>query len=213
MERIAYRRVSSSDQSLERQLPDEKFDKEFDDFLSANAPNRSGLQQAMEYLRPGDQFIVHSIDRLARSLSDLERLVSFFTDAGVTVEFRVEKLIFKPDSIADPVSKMVLQVIGSIAEFERSMIRERQREGIAAAIAAGKRFGRPKSLTDTQLRSLRAKRGSGKSIRELQDEFNLSKSTVYRLTRTKTVAENEENGGVSDSEHQCERSDLTKGKQ
>lgn len=185
MERIAYRRVSSNNQSVERQLPGETFDKVFTDFLSASAPHRQGLQQAIEYLRPGDQLIVHSIDRLARSLSDLEKLVKFFTDTGVTVEFRTEKLVFKPDKNSDPVSKMMLQVIGSIAEFERSMIKERQREGIAAAIAAGKRFGRPKSLNDRQLRSLRAKRGAGKSIRELQDEFNLSKASVYRLTQSK----------------------------
>ena len=166
-------------------MPDEDFDKEFIDYISATTPDRMGLRRAMEYLRPGDLLVVHSIDRLARSLAELERLVKFFTDAGVTVEFRLEKLIFKPNSPADPVSKMMLQVIGSIAEFERSMIKERQREGIAAAIAAGKKFGRPKSLTDAQLRSLRAKRGAGMSIRVLQDEFNLSKSTVYRLTQPK----------------------------
>ena len=185
MARIAYRRVSTNAQSVERQLPDEDFDKEFIDYISATTPDRMGLRRAMEYLRPGDLLVVHSIDRLARSLAELERLVKFFTDAGVTVEFRLEKLIFKPNSPADPVSKMMLQVIGSIAEFERSMIKERQREGIAAAIAAGKKFGRPKSLTDAQLRSLRAKRGAGMSIRVLQDEFNLSKSTVYRLTQPK----------------------------
>ena len=207
MEKVAYRRVSSSDQSLDRQLPDEQFDKVFDDYLSANEPNRFGLQQAMDYLRPGDQFVVHSIDRLARSLSDLERLVKFFIDTGVTVEFRLERLVFKPDSSADPVSKMVLQVIGSIAEFERSMIKERQREGIAAAIAAGKRFGRPKSLTDSQLRSLRAKRGAGKSIRELQDEFNLSKSTVYRLTRSKIAPRDKEPSGVCDSKEHAKCDD------
>lgn len=213
MERVAYRRVSTDSQSLDRQLPDETFDKEFHDHLSANAPHRSGLQRAIEYLRPGDQLIVHSIDRLARSLSDLERLVKFLTDTGVTVEFRMEKLVLKPDSIADPVSKMMLQIIGSIAEFERSMIKERQREGIAAAIAAGKRFGRPKSLTDSQLRSLKAKRGAGKSIRQLQDEFNLSKSTVYRLTRTKKNPVNNEGVGVSNSPQQADQSDLTKEKQ
>ena len=135
MARIAYRRVSTNSQSVERQLPNETFDKEFHDFLSANAPTRSGLQRAIEYLRPGDHLVVHSIDRLARNLAELERLVKFFTDTGVTVEFRMEQLIFKPKASDDPVSKMILQVIGSVAEFERSMIKERQKEGIAAAIA------------------------------------------------------------------------------
>ena len=212
MQRVAYRRVSTNSQSLERQLPNESFDKEFHDYLSAKAPHRSGLQSAIEYLRPGDQLIVHSIDRLARSLSDLERLVKLFTDTGVTVEFRVEKLVLKPDSKADPVSKMMLQVIGSIAEFERSMIKERQREGIAAAIAAGKQFGRPRSLTDTQLRSLRAKRGAGKSIRELQDEFNLSKSTVYRLT-SKSPNKNCEGMAVCKSKSGAGSPELSKEKE
>ena len=213
MARIAYRRVSTNAQSVERQLPDEAFDKEFDDFLSASESQRSGLQRAIEYLRPGDFFVVHSIDRLARSLADLERLVKFFTDTGVTVEFRAEKLIFKPDSSADPVSKMMLQVIGSIAEFERSMIKERQREGIAAAIAAGTRFGRPKALSESQLRSLRAKRGAGVSIRLLQDEFNLSKSTVYRLTRSmKEVECSAERDSEYDTRSGENPANLTEGK-
>ena len=87
------------------------------------------------------------------------------------------------------------------------MIKERQKEGIAAAIAAGKKFGRPKSLTDTELRSLKAKRGAGMSIRALQDQFNLSKSTVYRLTRSQNVVIDSDDGAGSNSQAK-----LTKGK-
>ena len=185
--KVAYRRVSSSGQSVDRQLAGEKFDREFEDKSSSKLSSRAGLQGAIDYLRPGDCLVVHSIDRLARNLAELERLVKFFTDTGVTVEFRLEQLTFKPDSSADPIAKMMLQVIGSIAEFERSMIKERQREGITLAIASGTQFGRRRSLSDTQLRSLRAKRFAGVSIRKLQDEFNLSKSSVYRLTKTEKV--------------------------
>jgi len=188
MAKVAYRRVSTSDQSVDRQLPDEHFDKVFEDTASGNSVTRDGLARAMEYLRPGDVLVIHSIDRLARNLSDLERLVNYFVSVGVRIDFRSEKLSFKPDSNSDPVSKMMLQMIGAISEFERSILKERQKEGISAAIAAGKKFGRPKLLNDSQLRSLKAKRGSGATIRQLQDEFNLSRSTVYRLLLPKKLA-------------------------
>ena len=183
MATVAYRRVSSISQSVDRQLPDEKFDKEFEDKISAGEKLRPGLQQALEFTRPGDYLVVHSIDRLARNLAELEQLIKLITDNGVTVQFRKEQLSFKPAADPDPMAKLMLQLIGSVAEFERSMIKERQREGIAAAISAGKKFGRPRSLTDQQLKSLRAKKRAGLTTRQLQNEFNLSKSTVNRLTK------------------------------
>ncbi len=189
MATVAYRRVSSISQSVDRQLPDEKFDKEFEDKISAGEKLRPGLQQALEFMRPGDYLVVHSIDRLARNLAELEQLIKLITDSGVTVQFRKEQLNFKPAADPDPMAKLMLQLIGSVAEFERSMIKERQREGIAAAISAGKQFGRPRSLTDQQLKSLRAKKRSGATTRQLQDEFNLSKSTVNRLTAKRKTEE------------------------
>ena len=123
---------------------------------------------------------VQSIDRLARNLADLERLVGQLNEKCVSVEFRSESLTFSGG--ADPMQKLLLQMLGAVADFERSMIRERQREGIAAAKAAGKKLGRKSLLDDKDIKQLRAKRTKGVGVRDLQDEFNISRATVYRLT-------------------------------
>ena len=180
MSRVAYIRVSSVSQNVDRQLPDEKFDKTFTDKASAKDTDRPALAALLDYLRDGDKVVIHSIDRLARNLADLEQLVDQLNSKGVSVEFRKESLIFSGG--ADPMQKLLLQMLGAVAEFERSMIRERQREGIAAAKAAGKQLGRKRSLDDKDTKRLRAKRAKGVGVRDLQDEFNISRATVYRLT-------------------------------
>ena len=179
MATVAYRRVSTTDQNTDRQLTGESFDKEFEDKASAKDVDRPALQELISYVREGDTVVVHSIDRLARNLANLESLIQQLTNKGVTVEFRKESLSFAGG--ADAMQTLMLQMMGAFAQFERSMIRERQREGIAAAKAAGKKLGRP-GMTDDQLKSLRAKRAAGESVRALQDEFNLSRASVYRLT-------------------------------
>ena len=180
MSRVAYIRVSSVGQNVDRQLPDEKFDKTFTDKASAKDTDRPALADLLDYVREGDTVVVHSIDRLARNLADLEKLVDQLNSKGVSVEFRKESLIFSGG--ADPMQKLLFQMLGAVAEFERSMIRERQREGIAAAKAAGKQLGRKRSLDDKDTKRLRAKRAKGVGVRDLQDEFNISRATVYRLT-------------------------------
>lgn len=180
MSRVAYIRVSSVGQNVDRQLPDEKFDKTFTDKASAKNTDRPALAALLDYVRDRDKVVVHSIDRLARNLADLEQLVDQLNSKGVSVEFRKESLIFSGG--ADPMQKLLLQMLGAVAEFERSMIRERQREGIAAAKAAGKQLGRKRSLDDKDTKRLRAKRAKGVGVRDLQDEFNISRATVYRLT-------------------------------
>ena len=177
---VAYSRVSSADQNVDRQLPDEKFDKTFTDKASAKDTDRPALADLLDYVRDGDSVVVHSIDRLARNLADLEQLVGQLNEKGVSVEFRKESLTFSGG--ADPMQKLLLQMLGAVAEFERSMIRERQREGIAAAKAAGKQLGRKSALDEKDLKRLRAKRTKGVGVRDLQDEFNISRASVYRLT-------------------------------
>lgn len=180
MATVAYTRVSTADQNTDRQLTGENFDKVFEDKASAKDVKRPALQAMIEFVREGDTVVVHSIDRLARNLADLEKLTQQFNDKGVTVEFRKESLTFSGG--ADAMQTLMLQLMGAFAEFERAMIRERQREGIAAAKAAGKTMGRPSGLDAKQLKSLKAKRASGVAIRQLQDEFNLSRASVYRLS-------------------------------
>jgi len=180
MATVAYRRVSTTDQKTDRQLAGKSFDKEFEDKASAKDVKRPQLQAMIEFVREGDTVVVHSIDRLARNLADLEQLIAQLTGKGVTVEFRKESLTFSGS--ADAMQTLMLQMMGAFAQFERSMIRERQREGIAAAKAKGKHMGRPSGIDDKQLKSLKAKRAAGVAIKQLQDEFNLSRASVYRLS-------------------------------
>ena len=179
MATVAYRRVSTADQNTDRQLAGEKFDKVFEDKASAKDADRPELQAMLEFVREGDTVVVHSIDRLARNLADLESLIEQINGKGCAVVFRKESLTFAGGE--DAMQTLMLQMMGAFAQFERAMIRERQREGIAAAKAAGKKLGRP-GLDAAQIKSLKAKRKAGLSIRQLQDEFNLSRASVYRLT-------------------------------
>lgn len=180
MTTVAYRRVSTIDQNTDRQLAGEDFDKMFEDKASAKDTDRPQLQAMLEYVREGDKVVVHSIDRLARNLADLESLIEHMTSKGVSVVFRKESLTFSGGE--DALQTLMLQMMGAFAQFERSMIRERQREGIAAAKAKGKHMGRPSGLDNKQVNSLKAKRKAGASVKSLQDEFNLSRASVYRLT-------------------------------
>ena len=109
---VAYRRVSTTDQKTDRQLPDEKFDKEYDDKASAKDVDRPALTALLDFVREGDIVVVHSIDRLARNLADLERLIEQLTGKGVTVEFRKESLTFSGGS--DAMQTLMLQMMGAL---------------------------------------------------------------------------------------------------
>ena len=143
-QRIGYQRVSTVDQNTDRQLDGVELDKVFTDKASGKDANRPELHVRIEYVRDGDTLVVHSMDRLARNLEDLRRIVRELTGQGVRVEFVKENLTFAGDD--SPMNTLLLSMLGAVAEFERSMILERQREGIALAKAAGKYKGRKASL-------------------------------------------------------------------
>lgn len=176
-QRIGYQRVSSVEQNTDRQLDGVVVDKVFADRASGKNTNRPELARAIDYAREGDTLVVHSMDRLARNLDDLRRLVRELTGQGVKVEFVKENLTFAGDD--SPMNTLLLSMLGAVAEFERSMILERQREGIAIAKAAGKYKGRKASLTDHQADELRARLGAGESVTGLAREYGVSRQTVY----------------------------------
>lgn len=153
--RVGYIRVSSVDQSEVRQLDGVSLDKRFTDRASGKDTKRPQLQAALEYLRDGDVLVVHSMDRLARNLDDLRKIVIDLTGRGVVVEFEKEKLSFTSETNA--MSTLLLSVTGAFAEFERSLIKERQREGIAIAKRAGVYKGRKPSLTSERAKELRVR--------------------------------------------------------
>ena len=144
-QRIGYQRVSSVDQNTARQLDGVELDKVFTDHASGKDMSRPELARALDYVRDGDTLVVHSMDRLARNLEDLRRVVRELTSSGVKVEFVKESLTFAGDDSS--MNTLLLSLLGAFAEFERSLILERQREGISIAKAAGKYKGRKASLS------------------------------------------------------------------
>ncbi len=175
--RIGYVRVSTLDQNESRQLEGVQLDKRFVDKASGKDTKRPQLQAALDYMRDGDVLVVHSMDRLARNLDDLRRMVMELTGRGVVVEFVKEHLTFTSEDNA--MSKLLLSVMGAFAEFERSLIRERQREGIAIAKKAGVYKGRKPSLTPERVAQLRARVAAGEKKAALAREFGISRETLY----------------------------------
>jgi DNA invertase Pin-like site-specific DNA recombinase len=181
--RIGYIRVSSVDQNELRQLDGVQVDKKFTDKASGKDTKRPQLQAAFEYMRDGDVLVIHSMDRLARNLDDLRRIVTELTGRGVVVEFVKEQLTFTSEDNA--MSRLLLSVMGAFAEFERALIKERQREGIALAKQKGIYKGRKPSLTPEQVKALRARVKAGEKRAVLAREFAISRETVYQYAPVK----------------------------
>lgn len=176
--RVGYVRVSSLDQNVGRQLEGVDLDKTFTDKASGKDVKRPHLQAALDYLRDGDVLVVHSMDRLARNLDDLRRIVTDLTGRGVQVQFMKEGMLFTGDDTA--MSKLLLSVMGAFSEFERALLRERQREGIAIAKKAGVYKGRKPSLTPERAKELRARVAGGEKKAALAREFGISRETLYQ---------------------------------
>ncbi len=179
-QRVAYVRVSSVDQNEARQveaLSELSIDVMFTDKASGKDTKRPELQAALKHLRKGDVLVCHSMDRLARSMRDLQNLVGDLNSRGIAVEFVKEDLKFTGEDSA--FSKLMLSVLGGVAEFERALLRERQREGIAVAKAKGLYRGRKRSLTPDQAASLR-ERAKTENKAALAREFGVSRETVYQ---------------------------------
>lgn len=178
---VGYIRVSTDNQNTERQLENIPLDKVFTEKISAKNKDRPQLQALLNYVREGDRVIVHSLDRLARNLDDLLSLVKSLTEQGVSVEFIKENLTFTGED--SPMSNLLLSVMGAFAEFERSLIRERQLEGIAIAKKKGLYKGRRKVFTPAQIYSLQSRANAGEKKAKLAKEFSVSRETIYRYLR------------------------------
>ncbi len=176
--RVGYVRVSSLDQNTGRQLEGLDLDKSFIERASGKDAKRPQLQAALDYLRDGDVLVVHSMDRLARNLDDLRRIVTELTQHGVQVQFVKEGMLFTGEDSA--MSKLLLSVMGAFAEFERALLKERQREGIAIAKKAGVYKGRKPSLTPERADQLRARIAAGEKKAHLARQFGISRETLYQ---------------------------------
>ncbi|WP_022880149.1 recombinase family protein [Microbacterium sp. B19] len=177
-----YLRVSGADQNLARQQElAERSDKVFEEKESGKEGNeRPVLDECIDWLRSGDTLLVWSIDRLARSIVDLNRIVSALRAKGVTVHFEQERMTFTPGQEIDPYTEAMFNMLGSFAQFERRIIRQRQLEGIAVAKAAGKYKGQKPKLNSAQLADLRQKAELRVPKAEIARAMGVSRKTVYR---------------------------------
>jgi len=180
-QRIGYVRVSSLDQNPDRQLEQIPVDRTFTDKASGKDVARPQLDALLRFAREGDTVVVHSMDRLARNLDDLRRLVQQLTARGIRVAFVKEGLTFTGEDA--PMATLLLSVMGAFAEFERALIRERQREGIALAKRRGAYRGRKMALSVEQRAEARVRVATGEQKAAVARVYGISRETLYQYLR------------------------------
>lgn len=177
-ENIGYIRVSSEGQNTDRQLDSITLDKRFIDKISGASKDRPQLNACISYIRTGDTLHIHSIDRLARSLRDLQEIVDSLVSRGITIIFHTERLTFTSEE--NPVSTMMLQMLGMIAQFERTLTRKRQAEGISIAKSKGKHLGRPTIDYGRRDEAIELSK-QGNNISQISRAMKLSRASIYKL--------------------------------
>ena len=185
--RIGYVRVSSADQNTERQLADQQLTVTFTDKASGKNADRPQLQAMLAGNWPkGSVVVVHSMDRLARSLTDLLQLVEQLTGRGINVHFVKEAKTFRGGDSTDPMDMLMLSMLGAVAEYERTLIRERQREGIAKAKLRGVYRGRPRKNTDNQriAQIVAEATALGANKTRIAAKHGISRDTLYKYVKS-----------------------------
>jgi DNA invertase Pin-like site-specific DNA recombinase len=179
MTTVGYARVSSTGQDLAVQL--EKLEKAgcqklFKEKRSGIDTGRPELKRCLEYLREGDTLLVTKIDRLARSTSDLYRIISKLAEKGVAFKVVDDPTI----DTTSRTGKLVMGILALIAEFENDIRGERQMDGIARAKERGIKFGRKLDLTPERVAEIRSLRAAGTTVPDIIRQVGLSKASVYR---------------------------------
>lgn len=185
---VGYVRVSSAEQNTDRQLDGIALDRIFTDKMTGSTKDRPQLKAMLDYVRYGDTVVVHSLDRLARSLEDLISIINQLNKKGVSFKSIKDNLTF--DGVNNsPMDKFFLHILGAVSELERALIRERQKEGIAKAKQKGVYKGRKPSLTpekqaiiEERLAEKEKDLQSYKSIsyQSIADEIGVSLATLNR---------------------------------
>ncbi len=187
--KIGYARVSTKDQSLNLQkdaLKKAGCEKIYSEQISGTKTDRTKLNEMIEHIRQGDVIIVWKLDRLGRSLRDLVNLVSKFQDLGVGFKSLHDNI-----DTTTPTGKLTFHLFAALAEFERDIISERTKAGLASARARGRRGGRPKGLSKKALDKARLAESlyneKNNSIQEICEYLSVSKPTLYRYLRSRDV--------------------------
>ena len=176
--RIGYIRVSTTDQNPDRQLEGISLDKKFIDYASGSTTNRINLESMLSYVREDDLVIVHSMDRLARNVKDLRKIIDDLVQRKVKIQFVKENLTFSNEK--SPIANLLLMVIGSIAEFELSIIKERQLEGIRIAKKEGRYKGRKSKFTKEIIAAIKRDLQTRKSKSKIAIDLGISRFTLYK---------------------------------
>lgn len=180
--KVGYIRISDASQNLDRQadlMAELGITKVFEDKASGKDTQRPGLREMLGFVREGDQIVVESISRLARSTSDLLNIIKELEAKSVAFVSKKESL----DTLT-PQGKFVLTIFGGLAELERNTIRQRQQEGIASAKARGKYLGRPMVERPKDWDRVHADWKDGKyTAVEAMKILGMKKSTFYKLTK------------------------------
>lgn len=175
---VGYVRVSTIDQNTERQLEGITVDRTFQDKLSGKDANRPQLQAMLSFVRDGDTVLVHSLDRLGRNLVDLKAIVDQLVSNGVTVRFQKEGLEFSPNK-ANPFTELMFNMMASFAQFERSLMLERQREGIAIAKVNGAYKGRKREMTEEKIAEMKRRVAAGEPKAQIAKAMGIGRTTLY----------------------------------
>ena len=186
-QKVGYIRVSTLEQNTHRQLEETSLDMLFTDRASGKDTKRPQLQAALNHVRDGDILVAHSMDRLARNVEDMLRLVRELNDKGVSVEFVKENLTFSAGS-DDPRSTLMFTMLSAFSQFERALIKERQREGIALAKAKGIYKGRKPALSKDKVIELRKSVSAGANKSKLAKDFGISRETLYQYLKQRRAA-------------------------
>jgi len=176
---IGYARVSTAEQNLTLQTDALKAagcERIFEETASGGKADRPGLEQALDFMRPGDTLVVWKLDRLARSMRQLIDTVALLQSKGIGFRSLTESI-----DTTTAGGMLVFHIFGALAEFERAMIRERTRAGLDAARARGRKGGRPSKLSKADLRMAATLVGDPDiSVAQVAKQFGVSTATLYR---------------------------------
>ncbi len=176
-----YVRVSTVSQNTERQLKDVSCDREFIEHASGKNTDRRQLQLLLAMLREGDHINIHELSRLARNTQDLLSIVNGVVTRNASIQFHKENLTFNSSKKGDPFQQLMLTMLGAISTFERDLLLERQKEGIAIAKSKGKYKGRSSRFTHCDIENIKVRFSKSKNKSTLAKEIGVSRSYLYQL--------------------------------
>lgn len=179
--RIGYIRVSTLQQNPDRQLEGIQLDRKFVDYASAKSTDRPQLKSLIDFVREQDTVIVHSMDRMARNVFDLRKIVTCLNSKKVQVHFLKENLMFNGNDSS--MSNLMLTLMGAFAQFELDFIRERQAEGIEIAKKKGKFAGRKPKLTSEKIEFIEREMQTRKPKSQIAKELGISRNILYRYLK------------------------------